>query len=54
MEVKKNRRLSLKERVIIQRLLKDDKSKYYITNKLGRSRSTIGREVNKFVTHQEN
>ena len=50
MEVKKHRRLSLKERVIIQTLLKEEKSKSYIANKLGRSRSTIGREVNKFVT----
>jgi len=52
MEVKKHRRLSLKERVIIQTLLKEEKSKSYIANKLGRSRSTIGREVNKFVTQQ--
>lgn len=49
MEVKKHRRLSLKERVIIQTLLKEKKSKSYIANKLGRSRSTIGREVNKWV-----
>jgi IS30 family transposase len=46
----KHRRLSLKERVIIQTLLKEGKSKSYIANKLDRSRSTIGREVNKFVT----
>lgn len=50
MEVKKHRRLTLKERVIIQTLLKEKKSKSYIAFKLGRSRSTIGREVNKFVT----
>lgn len=50
MEVKKHRRLSLKERVIIQTLLKEKRSKSYIADKLGRSRSTIGREVNKFVT----
>lgn len=49
MEVKKHRRLSLKERVIIQTLLKENKSKSYIANKLGRSRSTIGREVNKWI-----
>lgn len=49
MEVKKHRRLSLKERVVIQTLLKEKKSKSYIANKLGRSRSTIGREVNKWV-----
>lgn len=49
MEVKKHRRLSLKERVVIQTLLKEKKSKSYIANKLGRSPSTIGREVNKWV-----
>lgn len=49
MEVKKHRRLTLKERVIIQTLLKENKSKSYIANKLGRSRSTIGREVNKWI-----
>ena len=53
MEVKKHRRLSLKERVIIQTLLKEGKSKSYIANKLDRSRSTIGREVNKFVTQPD-
>lgn len=49
MEVKKHRRLTLKERVIIQTLLKEKKTKSYIANKLGRSRSTIGREVNKWI-----
>ena len=49
MEVKKHRRLSLKERVIIQTLLKENKSKSYIAIRLGRSRSTIGREVNKWI-----
>ncbi len=49
MEGKKHRRLSLKERIIIQTLLKENKSKSYIAIKLGRSRSTIGREVNKWI-----
>lgn len=49
MEVKKHRRLSLKERVIIQTLLNEKKSKAYIAKILGRSRSTIGREVNKWI-----
>ena len=49
MEVKKHRRLTLKERVIIQTLLKEKKTKSYIAIRLGRSRSTIGREVNKWI-----
>lgn len=49
MEVKKHRRLTLKERVIIQTLLREKKSKSYIEIRLGRSRSTIGREVNKWI-----
>lgn len=47
MEVKKHRRLTLKERVIIQALLHENKTKAYISKKLNRSRSTISREVNK-------
>jgi len=53
MEVKKHRRLTLKERVIIQTLLNEEKSKSYIAIKLNRSRSTIGREVNKWVQKKE-
>ena len=53
MEVKKHRRLTLKERVIIQTLLKEKKTKSYIANRLGRNRSTIGREVNKWVQKKE-
>ena len=49
MEVKKHRRLSLKERVIIQTLLEEQKNKSYIAKTLNRSRSTISREVNKLV-----
>ena len=51
MEVKKHRRLSLKERVIIQTLLEENKSKAYISKILKRSRSTITREVNKLVSN---
>lgn len=47
MKVKKYKRLTLKERVIIETLLQEKKSKSYIAKKLKRSRSTISREVNK-------
>ena len=50
MELKKHRRLSYKERVLIQSYLDDKKSKSFIADKLGRTRSTITREVNKWVT----
>jgi IS30 family transposase len=53
MEVKKHRRLTLKERVIIQTLLREKKSKSYIAIRLGRTRSTIGREVNKWVQKKQ-
>jgi IS30 family transposase len=53
MELKKQRRLTLKERVIIQTLLIEKKSKSYIAIRLGRTRSTIGREVNKWVQKKE-
>jgi IS30 family transposase len=53
MEVKKHRRLTLKERIIIQTLLKEKKSKSYIAIRLGRTRSTIGREVNKWIQKEE-
>lgn len=51
MNTKKHKRLSLKERVIIQALLEEKKSKSFIAEKLNRSRSTITREVNKWVTN---
>ncbi|MBE7686566.1 helix-turn-helix domain-containing protein, partial [Tenacibaculum piscium] len=47
MEIKKHRRLTLKERVIIQTLLNEKKSKSYIAKTLKRARSTIFREVSK-------
>ncbi|PKG42613.1 hypothetical protein CXF67_09345 [Psychroflexus sp. MES1-P1E] len=46
---KKNRRLTLKERVQIETLLQQNKTKAYIAKTLNRSRSTITREVNKWV-----
>jgi IS30 family transposase len=50
MKPKKHRRLTYKERVIIETLLDEKKSKSYISIKLKRSRSTITREVNKWIT----
>jgi IS30 family transposase len=47
MEVKKHIRLTRKERVQIETLLNEKKSKSYIAKKLKRARSTITREVNK-------
>ncbi len=46
---KKNSRLTLKERIQIETLLKENKSKSYIAKTLNRARSTITREVNKWV-----
>lgn len=42
-------RLSLTERIIIETLLKENKSKSYIANQLKRNRATITREVNNWV-----
>ena len=53
MSTKKHRRLSLKERVVIQTLLDEDKSKSFIAKKLDRPRSTITREVNKWVSNPD-
>ena len=50
MKPKKHKRLTYKERVIIETLLDEKKSKSYISTKLKRSRSTITREVNKWIT----
>ena len=49
MEVKKHRRLTLKERVQIETLLNENRSKAYIAKRLKRSRSKITREINKLV-----
>jgi IS30 family transposase len=46
---KKNSRLTHKERIQIETLLNENKSKAYISKVLNRSRSTITREVNKWV-----
>jgi len=46
MKVKKYKRLTLTERVVIQTLLQENKTKSYIAKTLNRSRSTITREVN--------
>jgi len=48
MEEKKHKRLSLKERVIIETLLQEKRNKSYIAKTLNRARSTITREVNKW------
>lgn len=53
MEVKKHRRLTHKERVQIQTLLSEKKTRSYIARALKRSRSTITREVNKWVQNKE-
>jgi IS30 family transposase len=53
MNTKKHRRLSIKERVIIQTLLEENKTKSFIAKKLNRSRSTITREVNKWVSNPD-
>lgn len=42
-------RLQLSERIVIQTLLKENKSKTYIANELGRDKSSISREINKWV-----
>lgn len=53
MTVKKHRRLTLKERVQIETLLNEKYSKSYIAKTLNRARSTIGREINKWVINKE-
>jgi len=49
MKVKKYGRLSLKERVIIETLLQENKTQTYIAKRLKRSRSTVFRELKKWV-----
>jgi IS30 family transposase len=46
MKAKKHSRLTLKERVVIETLLQENKTKSYISIKLNRARSNITREVN--------
>ena len=52
MDTKKYRRLTLAERVKIQTYLEEGKSRSFIAKKLSRSRSTIGREINKWVAEK--
>jgi len=49
----KHRRLTLKERIQIETLLNEGKSRAYIAKTLNRSRSTISREINKWVANPE-
>ena len=53
MQVKKHIRLTHKERVQIETLLHEEKSKSYIAITLKRARSTITREVNKWVLNKK-
>ena len=46
---KLRRRLTLNERIVIQTLLEQNKTKSYIAAHLNRNRSTITREVNNWV-----
>lgn len=46
---KLRRRLTLNERIVIETLLNENRSKSYIANQLDRNRSTITREVNNWV-----
>ena len=46
---KLRRRLTLNERIVIETLLKENKTKSYIANQLKRNRSTVTREVNNWV-----
>ena len=46
---KKHKRLSYKERIVIETLLKENKSKNYIAKQLNRNRTTITREVKLWV-----
>jgi transposase, IS30 family len=49
MILEKCKRLSLEERFVIETLLKEKKSKSYIAKRLNRARSTLTREINKWV-----
>ena len=45
-------RLTLRERIIIETLLTENCKKSFIAKRLNRSRSTIGREINKWIQKQ--
>ena len=49
MNSKNYKRLTLKERVIIQILLEEKRTRSFIAKRLNRSRSTISREINKWI-----
>lgn len=53
METKKYTRLSLSDRIIIETLLGEKRTKSYIAKKLNRARSTIGNEINAWVKNPE-
>jgi IS30 family transposase len=53
MEPKKYKRLSLSERVVIETLIGEKRTKSYIAKKLNRSRSTVGNEVNTWIRNPE-
>ena len=46
---KSRKRLTLKERIIIETLLKENKPKIYIAIQLNRNRSSITREINNWI-----
>ena len=46
---KSRKRLTLKERIVIETLLKENKTKTYIANQLQRNRSSISREINNWI-----
>lgn len=49
MEKKQYKRLTLQERIIIETLLGEKKSRSFISGKINRSRSTLSRELNKWI-----
>ena len=49
----KHRRLSIKERIQIETLLNEGKTKAYMARVLKRSPSTISREINKWIQHPD-
>jgi len=53
MDTKTYKRLSLSERIIIETLLGEKRTKTYISKKLNRARSTISREINLWVRNPE-
>jgi transposase, IS30 family len=53
MERKKYTRLSLSERIVIETLLGEKRTKSYIAQKLNRARSTISNEINVWVKNPE-